>query len=189
MAASRPYRLTVKESLSGTIVGDDHVRTKLDLPPVLPPEQTRAILDRTLRQRGFGGDGDTLKRELGGVLAEVDTTTGGVKVSSLAEVDVELEAEGGNLPGCHPCAERARESIRAGLRLRLGAQMVDRQDELQREVTARLEKALPALACELERVANQVTSSALKQKAAQLGEIKEITQDEQTGRMTIVVEV
>jgi hypothetical protein len=38
-------------------------------------------------------------------------------------------------------------------------------------------------------VVHQVTKEALKQKAAQLGAIKEITEDPKNGSMTIVVEV
>jgi len=42
---------------------------------------------------------------------------------------------------------------------------------------------------EMDEVVNRVTAEALKRKAAQLGQIKEMTEDPQAGSLTIVVEV
>jgi hypothetical protein len=188
MASSRPYHLTVRETLQKVLIAEDSVQTTLDLPPILPPEQTSAILDRVLKERGFAPEGGKLVREHGGVRAEIDTDTGQVRVSAKGSEEIDLSDEG-DIPACSPCAERARVAVRAGLREKLSKEADNRQRDLQTEVTDRLEGAIGELACELERVANQVTSSALKRKAAALGEIKQITQDEQTGAMTIVVEV
>lgn len=41
----------------------------------------------------------------------------------------------------------------------------------------------------LQHVINRVTATALKRKAVQLGEIKQLTEDESTGNLTIVLEV
>jgi hypothetical protein len=41
----------------------------------------------------------------------------------------------------------------------------------------------------LDQVVNRVTAEALKRKAAQMGRIKEMTEDPQAGSLTIVVEV
>jgi hypothetical protein len=41
----------------------------------------------------------------------------------------------------------------------------------------------------LNQAVNRVTAEALKRKAAQIGAIKEITEDAQTGSLTIKVEV
>src|SRR5262249_3052043 len=62
-------------------------------------------------------------------------------------------------------------------------------NDLQRQVTQRLEGAITRLGCEIEGVVHKVTSEALKRKAAQLGEIKQITKDPKTGTMTRGVEV
>jgi hypothetical protein len=188
MASSRPYRLTVKETLHKVLVAEDSVRTKLDLPPILPPEQTSELLARMLRERGFTGEGDVLVRTRGGVKAEVHSGTGEVTVSARGSEEIDLSDEG-NLPACTPCADRAREALREGLREKLNNEADARKRDLQTQVTDRLEGALMELGCELERVANRVTSSALKRKAAALGEIKKITQDPESGAMTIVVEV
>jgi hypothetical protein len=48
---------------------------------------------------------------------------------------------------------------------------------------------LAGLRQELDEAVNRATGEALKQKAGQLGQIKEMTEDPQTGSLTIVVEV
>ena len=56
-------------------------------------------------------------------------------------------------------------------------------------MTDQLEAQLGDLRQELDQAVNRVTAEALKRKAAQLGQIKEITEDPQAGSLTIVVEV
>jgi hypothetical protein len=188
MATSRPYRITVKETLRKILVAEDSVQTTMDLLPILPPEQTSAILVRVLKEHGFSEEDGQLVRSSGGVITEIDPGTGQVTVSAGSSEEFD-ESKEGDLPACPPCAERAKESLREGLLEKLANEADERKRDLQTEVSDRLEEALGELGCELERVANQVTSSALKRKAAELGEIKHITQDTETGAMTIVVEV
>jgi hypothetical protein len=189
MASSRPYRLTVRETLQKVLVAEDSVHTKLEMPPILPPDQTSEILTRVLKERGFNEGGDNLLvRERGGVKAEVEPRTGDVTISARGSEDVDLSDEG-DLPACSPCAERAREAMRVGMREKLNREADARERSLQDQITDRLEGAIGELGCELERVVNQVTSSALKRKAASLGQITKITQDPETGSMTIVVQV
>jgi hypothetical protein len=188
MATSRPYRITVKETLQKVLVAEDSVQTKLDVLPILPPDQTGEILTKVLKERGFTDQGGTLIRERRGVQVEIDPGTGQVTVSTGSSEEVDLSAEG-NLPDCTPCAERAKESLREGLQEKLASEANARNRDLQTQVTNRLEGTLVELGCELERVANQVTATALRRKAATLGEIKQITHDNETGAVTIVVEV
>jgi hypothetical protein len=188
MATSRPYRITVRESLHKVLVVEDSVRTRLDFPPILPNEQMSAILTGVLQGRGFSPQGDQLIRDHGGVRAAIQPLTGEVTVSTHGSEEIDLSDEG-DLPSCTPCAERAKESLREGLREKLKHAADERERSLQEKVTDRLEASLVELSCELERVSNQVASKALVQKAATLGEITKITQDPETGAMTIVVAV
>jgi hypothetical protein len=185
---SRPYRITVKETLQKVLVAEDSVRTKMDLPPILGPEETGEILARVLKERGFEEDGNVLSREGGGVRVEVDPGSGEVTVSARDSEEIDLSDEG-DLPACTPCAERAKESLRQGLREKLSGEANERNRALQTRTTDRLEGALGELGCELERVGNQVAATALRRKAASLGEIKQIVHDNETGAVTIVVEV
>jgi hypothetical protein len=187
MSTSRPYRITVKETYQKILVAEDSVRTKLELLPILPPERTSAILAQALKDRGFTEEGVALVRERRGVRTEIDPGTGQVTVSARASEAIDLSREG-DLPSCSPCAERARTALREGLREKLRSEAEARNRDLQTQLTDRLEGALGELGCELERVVAQVTAEALTEKAASLGEIKQITHDK-GGAMTIVVKV
>ena len=63
------------------------------------------------------------------------------------------------------------------------------QSRLQNKATEELEKHLQELQPEISEVVNQVTRDALKQKAQQMGTVKEISEDAESGSLTIKVEV
>lgn len=178
MSSSRPWKVTVREPVREVAVAEDEVKTTLEILPVLPPERTAPILARILREHGFEEDGGALVRDGGGVRVEVDPGTGGVRIS--AEESADLPPPPEPRGGC-PCAARLPQKARE-------AAADDVRKGLQSRVTGRLEKALPALGCELETVAQQVTGKALVEKAKELGELKKIVHEE-SGAVTIVVEV
>lgn len=178
MSSSRPWKVTVREPLRETVVAKDEVRTSLEIPPILAPEQTAQVLGRILKEHGFDDEGGKMVREDGGVRVEVDPGTGGVSVSASESADVPPEEPKG---GC-PCAARLRERAAK-------AAAADVEKGLQARVTGRLERALGPLGCELEKVANQVTAKALIERAKQVGELKRIVHDDATGEVTVVVEV
>lgn len=183
MANSRPWNIRTPPPVKSVeITATDHIKSKLDIPPILPQDQTAEILRRVLKERGFeegkGEGSGLLHRDNGGVHTEIDPNTGGISISSSETEGIDLPPPSG---GC-PCAERAREAIKE-------AHIDKGRKKLQARVTERLEREVEDTSCELEGVANQVTSSALKKKAQQLGQIKKITQNEETGEMTILVEV
>jgi hypothetical protein len=184
MATSRPWRVTTPPPIKEVVLAEDHVNTKLDVPPILPPEQTGALVRAELEKRHFEeGEGGVMTRERGGVKVEVRPPTGEVTISVEASEEIEPPP---SRPS--PCGCRMRDALQEGIR-QSSRERNDRQGRLQRAVTSRLEGSLPRLGCELEGVAARVTAEALKQKAAQMGEIKQITEDPQTGSLTIVVEV
>lgn len=190
MAASRPYRLTLKETLDRTVVADDSVSTRLEIPDILPPQQTAEVLSRHLRGRGFTEDGGgNLTRSQGRITVDVDPNTREVTVTGRAEEGIHLEDEADSPQGGCGCVERNKERIKEGLRERLRKMADDQEKDLQRQVTAELEEAVAKVGCELERVAAQTTATALKRRAQEIGRIKSIQQDEKSGVVTIVVEV
>jgi hypothetical protein len=174
MAWSRPYKIQTKEVLGKTVVAEDHVTVQLDIPPILPPEQTGALLAAALRERKFQDDaGGRLVRECGGVTVTVDPRGATMTVSAEGETTLP--------PGDpSPCSCRARARLH---------QEQSAHNDLQRQVTRRLEGAIGRLGCEIEGVIHQVTVEALKHKARQLGEVQEITEDRKSGTLTIVVKV
>ena len=188
---SRAYRIKVRESQHRVVKAKDHVSTQLELLAILPPEQMADLLARALEERGFERCGNLLSREQDGVVIVVDATTGTVSAHSEDQrsVTVEDELTGYANDEAGAGAKHAREVLQKELHKKLDHQTKGQEDRLQTEVTDRLAGKLAGLRKELDQVVNRVTAEALKRKAAQLGQIKELTEDPQAGSLTIVVEV
>jgi hypothetical protein len=181
----------VRETLNRVIRAEDHVSTQLELLQILPPEVMARLLRAELEKRGFKSEGDELVREQDGVVVTVDPATGTVTVHAEAAEEVELKGERTTWAGDEGGrdAKRAREAAKRDLQRELEGKAGSHREKLQSQVTDRLEAQLGDLRKELNQAVNRVTAEALKQKAAQLGQIKEMTEDPQSGSMTIVLEV
>jgi hypothetical protein len=189
---SRAYRIRVRESLQRVIQAEDHVETDLELLEILPCDEMAALLAAELMRRGFAKDGDQLTRERDGIRISVDEKTGSVEVRAAREERIDLADEAQETvmeEWKEPAKEHVRERLRQTVQKDLQAQAEAEQTGLQREVTDRLEQALGDVRQELGQVMNRVTADALKRKAAQIGQIKELTEDPESGSMTLVVEV
>ena len=188
---SRAYRIRVQESLRRRIAADDAVTTQLELLEVLPPEQMAELLRQELERRGFENkDGQLIRRE-GDLTTAIDPASGTVTVSSGTEQDIELhgQREGLSYDDFGPGEKGLRRNLEQQLKQDLEKQAEHEQSKLQKEATDRLEGHLADLQKELNQAVNRVTAEALKRKAAQLGQIKEMTEDPQSGSLTIKVEV
>ncbi|MEQ8790514.1 MAG: hypothetical protein RIC55_29730 [Pirellulaceae bacterium] len=188
---SRSYRIRVRDSLRRILRAKDHVGTQLELLPILPPEAMAELLAEQLLARGFEQDGDVLRREQNGVVVRVDLADGTVTISLEEDEHLTLErARDGQVFGeSRGEADAATDKIRKDLARELSKEAQEHQAQLQQRVTERLEGELADLQRELDQTANRVTAEALKRKAAQLGNIKQVTDDAETGELTIVVEL
>ena len=189
---SRSYRISVRECVNRVIRAEDRVTTDLEMLAVLPPEQMAALLADELERRGYRRESDgVLTRHDDGVTVSVDPTKGKVTVTATAATDLNLEGqkEGRSFDDAGQHAKRTRDALRQELQRDLQRQASEKETGLQTAVTDRLEARLGGLRTELDEAVNRVTAEALKRKAAQLGRIKEITEDPQAGSLTIVVEV
>jgi hypothetical protein len=188
---SRAYRIRVSESLSRTLQAEDEVCSHIELLEVLPPEQMTDLLREELKQRGFAEKNGRLVRNDDGVSVEIDPACGEIVLTSAAKREVALEAEREGLAydDIGPAERSVKKSLKRQLQSDLERQAQHEQGKLQREATKRLEGHLADLEKELNQAVNRVTAEALKRKAAQLGAIKEMTEDPQTGSLTIKVEV
>lgn len=189
---SRAYRITVKESVTREIRAGDEIATQLELLEILPPEAMGQLLREELKGRGFAEQDDgTLARKQGGVTVTVDPCNGEVTVKSEAgkTVTVEGTRDATGWDDVGPSGQTIREKAAEQLRKDLDKKVERENERLQEKATAELEKRLHDLQPELAEVVNKVTREALKQKAAQLGTVMEIAEDDQTGSMTIKVEV
>jgi hypothetical protein len=186
MASSRPYKVGIDAPVKGvTLTATDEVEGKIELPALLPPERMAALLAAELGRRHFSPDPATgeMERERNGVKMTVDPATGGVTVSAEESEDRPPPPQVPESPcGCRMAALLA--AARAEGQGRDG-----QQGRLQERVTDRLAGQLPKIGCELEGISYVVTAEALKEKAAQLGAVKQIDEDPKAGTVTIVVAV
>ena len=188
---SRAYRVSVRETQNRVIRAEDHVRTQLTILEVLPPEQMAGLLADELERRGFHRDGTRLTREQNGVRVTVETTTATVTVAAEASEEAAIQAERSDraYDDVGPHAKVVRENLKKQLEKDIDRKAGEKAASLQTKVTDRLERELNDLRQELDQVVHRVTAEALKRKAAQMGAIKEMTEDPQVGSLTIVVEV
>jgi hypothetical protein len=188
---SRAYRIRVRESLSRVVKAHDRVSTQLEVLEILPREQMGELIAQELEKRGFRRDGDVVVREKEGVTVTVDPVTGSVTVSAegAEQVELESEKEGRAYDDAGSHADRVRKDLQEQAKKELEEQARRETERLQSEITDQLEAQLGDLRKDLDQAVNRVTAEALKRKAAQMGEIKELTEDPQSGSLTIVVEV
>jgi len=188
---SRAYRITVQESVRRVVHAEDHVRTQLEMLEVLPCDQMAELLAAELAKIGFVRDGDVMLRDDDRIHVEIDLNSGEVTVSIAREQEVEVSKKksGSSYEPTGENAKKLKQKLRSQLDAEINKDVQQRQDELQNELTNRLEAELSDIRQELDQASNRATAAALKQKAAQLGQIKELTEDPQSGSLTIVVEL
>jgi hypothetical protein len=187
---SRAYRIRISESLRRHIQVDDGIQSRLEILEILPPEATAALLERELAAAGFEQreDGQWVRVDEDGVEVRVDAQTATVTVSAKADAELELERE--QVISAQAENDTAsRERGHAQLRRELESEVALRKKDLQAKVTEVLEGKLGDLRKELDQISNRVTAEALKQKAASMGEIQEISEDPQSGSLTIRVKI
>lgn len=186
---SRAYRVAINEQLRRHIQVEDGVSARLEVLPILPSERMGELLGAELSGRGFVREGDkAVRREQGGVEVAVDLRTGQLEVLARGEKQVELATEQTAVTD-EALRERVEEDLRARAKEDLERQADGARARLAQTLTAKLEGRLKDLRGELDEVVNKVTASALKERAAQLGTIEEISEDPASGTLTIKVKV
>lgn len=186
-AMSRAYRITVKESLSRHVQVEDGVSSSLELLPILQKDRMRELLAAELEQKGFRRDGGTATRkEADGITTKVDLETGEVSVTAEGHAKVDLATE--RTATVESVTTEREQALRQVAQQALEREAKAEEEALRRQVTERLEGTLRDLKDELDGVVNRVTGAALKQRAAELGQVEEI-HEEPNGGLTIKVRV
>lgn len=190
---SRAYRIRVKEALARDIRAEDSIETHLEMLEVLPPEQMGELLARELEARGYERqeDGSLVKKGEDGVTVTVEPCTGTVTIQAETADHVEVEGtrEGYGYDDVGPGRKQIEERLGKELKADLEKRVDQQAEKLQQAATGKLEKQLQEVQPELREAVERVTAEALKQKAAQMGQIKEISEDRESGSLTITVEV
>jgi hypothetical protein len=188
---SRAYRIRVKESISQQLSASDEVCADLEVLEILPGDQMAELLSKELKARGFEEKEGELVRTKDGVIVTVEPKSG--KVSVRAEkgekVELQTEKEGWGYDDVGPRGQEIRRQLSEQAKAELERRSQRQQERLQGEATEQLEKAMGEVRKELNDAVNGATREALKQKAAQLGQIKEMSEDPEAGSLTIKVEV
>lgn len=185
---SRAYRIAVSETLRRHVQVEDGVQTKLELLQVLPADRMGALLAAELKKLGFeeGEPPETLQRQDDdGIEVTIDKKSGSVTVRLRADKQLELHDQRVLVTNGDP--DDAQKELRKRSLTTLERQADHETETLRQQVTAKLERKLRDLHAELDGAVGRVTREALKEKASQMGEIEELSEDEQTGAMTIRV--
>jgi len=189
---SRAYRISMKDSDTRCLKAGDEIGTQLELLDILPPEGMGALLREELARRGFEEQPDgTMTRADGSVTITVDPCSGEITVKAAAEETISQEAnrEASGFNDVGPDEQSLRSRVKEQLKQDLDKKFEQEQSRLQNEATERLEKRLEELQPEISEIVNKVTRDALKEKAKQLGTVKEMSEDAETGSLTITIEV
>jgi hypothetical protein len=185
---SRAYRIRVSETVSHHVHVEDGVCAKLTLLGILHPDRMGTLLGDELAQRGFTIEDGVATREQGEITVEVELATATITVSARAEQEIDVTATA-TVRAARADAEISKEQAHGAVAGDLQRQRAQLDRAAQKQLTATLDQALAALTDELAEAIDAVTRTALKERAAQLGEIKEITENAETGEMTIRVKL
>jgi hypothetical protein len=188
---SRAYRIRVKESVRQDLSASDEVCADLEILEILPGDQMAELVARELKQRGYEEKDGKLVKTKDGVTVTVDPKSGEVTVKAEEGEHVELatEKEGWAYDDVGPRGQTVRKQLSDQAKAELERRAERQQEKLQGEATEQLEGAVGEVRKELNDAVNAATREALKQKAAQLGQIKEMSEDPEAGSLTIKVEV
>jgi hypothetical protein len=185
---SLAYRIRLSASLRRHEVVGDGIAAPLELLDVLPPEQMAGLLRAELEACGFvEEDGVMVRIEADGSRLEVDPESGTCSLRLETEAEIELERSG-QIRAARENDRQARARLAQRLQQELERDAEARQEQIRSRLTEQLERRLAEVRPELDRISIRVVAEALKIKARQLGEIKEISEG-QDGSLTIRVQL
>jgi hypothetical protein len=185
---SRAIQIRVSESVVRTVHVEDGVQSPIEILPILAPDRMGELLAKELEDLGFIRDGDKATRnDPDGVVVEVDlktaTVTARIGKSTKLEETIDRRA--------NVAIERqsvSEAALRDDVIRELDERLATRTETLRKEVTAKLEKKLGDLRKELDGAVGRATVAALTERAAQLGNVQSIVEDE-AGNVTIKVKL
>lgn len=185
---SRAIQIRVSESVVRTVHVEDGVQSPLEMLPILGRERQAELLAAELEKQGFTRDGQTARRkDPDGIEITVDLESATVTVRLGADSDLAETIERRASVGIER-REEAEAALRDDVIRDLDDRLAARTEALRREVTQQLEKKLGDLRKELDGAVGRATVAALTEKAASLGHIESVVQDE-AGNVAIKVKL
>lgn len=169
---SRGYRVRLPNVTAvQTATAQDHIELHIDMLPILSGDEMTALLRDTLEAAGWRREGDALVKSSEG--SEIRLGPDGRTITLRARGAKEISARGVSKSEAKARAAQEAEAATA---------------EIGRALAKRLERAEIDLRAELEQVLQEIYASALKQKAASMGEIESV-EDGADGELTIKIRV
>lgn len=188
---SMSVQIKVSETVTRTVHVEDGVSSQLSILSVTSEEETTSLLSEAVSSRGFVKDDDGVFRRVDdGVTTEIDVSTREVRIKIASKKEVKRTASDTTW-GYDDAPDFNQDKVelaKQDLRSQLDREVVGDESALRQEVTKKLEKALPALRDELDGVVNEVVKKALRLKAGRMGQVLEVSEDDD-GNMTIKVAV
>ncbi|MCC7490787.1 MAG: hypothetical protein IT204_00480 [Fimbriimonadaceae bacterium] len=199
---SRPYRIVVKQVLEQEVTAADRTTSRLKLDPVLPEERLDEVLVAVLRRRGwqevepgvYEQPSDDATQTVCDVAAREVTTTLELRQTVRDEAQRELRGDTWNWRQMRELTEQEMAELRAAEEARLAAELAtDRVSAAERGLRQAASERLAAGAtqrrAELNRIVLEVVGEALKEKAAELGQVDRIDErwDGEAYELTIAV--
>lgn len=185
---SRAYRIRAAASLTHHSRVEDGIQAQLELLDILGPDRTAALLGDALAEKGWSVTDGVARKELGEAVAEVELATGRVRLTASAEEQVEIDGELSKQV-YEEHLDGAQKDLEQRLSQKLARDAKAHDEAVGKRLGDALERALIEIKPELDEVTDQVTRASLREKADQLGEVLDVSENPETGEMTIRVKV
>ncbi|MEN0066353.1 MAG: hypothetical protein AAGA48_29725 [Myxococcota bacterium] len=185
---SRAYEIRVARSLTSHKRIEDGIEARLELLPILDRERTGSLLAEQLKERGWTIEEGVAKREVDGVKVEVDTTTGTITLRTDKDLTITVEGER-RKRSWDERATQDQKVLEQELDQALERSVEEKTQKELDQLSEQLERVLTEIKPELDQATDAVNRTALREKAAQLGQIMDIAEDGESGEMTIRVKV
>jgi hypothetical protein len=186
---SEIYVVKIKTSVCEIKKAKDSTTKKIVLTGIVGPDEQKEILVDILRDRGFeedeDSDGQVLIRETGPVIQIVDledmTVTSTIEKETTIARDRELSVRG-DKDYIQPEELRAREQAKLDASVSITDEEREHVErELLREISQEFEDTAEERDRELNEVVRDVYTESLKRKAAKMGSITSVSENESSG--------
>lgn len=181
---SRAYRISASDTVKRQVEIKDGLQMSLELLPVLPAERMKVILQDELIAKGFEMEGEIARRvEEDGIVVEIDLAQSVIRVCLQDQVDIEVSHKL-SVSVEEEVREQRQKELDSTLQQQIKKRLDEEADLARQALSEKLKPRLGDIQKELDQIVNIAIAGALKEKAAQLGDIEEIV-EEADGAVTI----
>lgn len=188
---SQTYECKLGESVSHTIEAENEVRHRISMTKILSEDEMKNILKDTLQKEGWeeqedgtyqttGEDGETLTWDL----EESEVTA---RLEETKEVGATISVVGSGY--CERSAANDAQRQIESERQRVEAKALDRQRDIEEDMAKTLEDGEEKRKHKLNDIISQVYGEAVKKKAASLGTVMSVQENNSESKYDLVIRV